>query len=129
MFSFRDGFFFTNARFSLSRGTLPSLDAIATADTRRLCVINPLCAIEGARKASGFGAQSKNKKKEKGKKEGKKGEKTYRADEPVARLGPGDDRGRGARALGVGHDDGLAALHGGHGGVGGAQVDTDDLFW
>ena len=119
VFSFGDGFT-PNAGFGFSslvksRGTLPAfalLDAIAIAD-------DPLCAIDsvqrGAERVSDSGI--KNNKK-----------KTHRPDEPVARLGPGHHRRGGARALGVGHDDGLAALHGGDGRVGGAQVDADDLL-
>ena len=49
------------------------------------------------------------------------------ADEPLARLGEGHDRRRQPAAFGVGDDDGLAAFHDGHDGVGGAQVDADDF--
>jgi hypothetical protein len=49
------------------------------------------------------------------------------ADQAVAGLGEGHHRWRGAAALGVGDDGGLAALHGSHGRVGGAQIDADDL--
>ena len=54
-------------------------------------------------------------------------DETHRADQAVARLGPRHNGRRRARPLGVGHNDGLAALHGGDGGVGRAQVDADDL--
>ena len=47
------------------------------------------------------------------------------ADEDLAVLGERDDRGRGARALGVRDDRRLAALQDGDDGVGGAEVDTD----
>mmetsp|Transcript_7468 Transcript_7468/g.31055 ORF Transcript_7468/g.31055 Transcript_7468/m.31055 type:complete len:765 (+) Transcript_7468:164-2458(+) len=50
------------------------------------------------------------------------------ADEAVAVLGVGDDGGGGAAALGVGHDGGGTTLHGGDRGVGGAEVDADDLL-
>jgi len=50
------------------------------------------------------------------------------ADEAVAVLGVGDDGRGGAATLGVGHDGGGATLHGGDRGVGGAEVDTDDLL-
>jgi hypothetical protein len=53
---------------------------------------------------------------------------SHLADEAVAVLGEGDDRGGGAAALGVCDDGGLAALHGRHGAVGGAQVHADDLW-
>ena len=49
------------------------------------------------------------------------------ADEHLTGLGEGDDRGRRARALGVGDDDGIAALEDGDDGVGGTEVDTDGL--
>ena len=39
----------------------------------------------------------------------------------------GDDGGRGARALGVLDDLGRLALHDGDAGVGGAEVDADDV--
>src|SRR5690606_17431750 len=42
-------------------------------------------------------------------------------------LGPGDDGRSGAVALAVFDDAGLAAFHDGDAGVGGAQVDADDL--
>jgi hypothetical protein len=48
--------------------------------------------------------------------------------EALPGLGVGDDGGRGAVALGVGDDGGLAALHGRHGGVGGAEVDPHHLL-
>ena len=47
------------------------------------------------------------------------------ADQDLAVLGEGDDRGRRAGALGVGDDGGLAALQDRHHGVGGAEVDAD----
>ena len=49
------------------------------------------------------------------------------ADEALAVLCKGDDGRRGARALGVGDDDGLAALHDGDAGIGGTKVNADDL--
>ena len=49
------------------------------------------------------------------------------ADEHVAVGLEGDDRWRGATALFVGDDLGLVALHDGDDGVGGAEVDADDL--
>ncbi len=49
------------------------------------------------------------------------------ADHALAGLGEGHDGRRGARALGVGDDDGLAALHDGDAAVGGAQIYTDNL--
>ena len=49
------------------------------------------------------------------------------ADEALAVLCKGDDGRRGARALGVGDDNGLAALHDGDAGIGGTKVNTDDL--
>ena len=49
------------------------------------------------------------------------------ADEHLAALGEGDDRRRRARALGVGDDDGVAALEDGDDGVGGTEVDADGL--
>ena len=48
------------------------------------------------------------------------------ADEHLALLGEGDDRRGGAGALGVRDDGGLAALEDGDGGVGGAEIDSDD---
>jgi len=50
------------------------------------------------------------------------------ANEAVAGLGVRHHRGRGPRPLGVGHDRGLAALHSGHRGVGGPQVDAHHLL-
>jgi hypothetical protein len=47
------------------------------------------------------------------------------ADQHLAVLGERDDGRRGARALGVGDDGGLAALQDGDAGVGGAEVDAD----
>ncbi len=49
------------------------------------------------------------------------------ADEDVAVLGEGDDRRRGARAFGIGDDDGLACFQDGHAGVGCTEVDADDF--
>lgn len=74
---------------------------------------------ENARKE---GAPMRTRNHQKGKKD-----ETHRADQAVARLGPRHNGRRRARPLGVGHNDGLAALHGGDGGVGRAQVDADDL--
>ena len=48
-------------------------------------------------------------------------------DEPFAGLGERDHGGRDAAAFGVGDDDGLAAFHDGHHGVGGAEIDADDF--
>jgi len=53
--------------------------------------------------------------------------KQYLADKAVAGLCEGHDGRRGARALRVGHDGRLAALHGRHRAVGGAQVDAHHL--
>jgi len=50
------------------------------------------------------------------------------ADESVAVLGVGDDGGGGSLALGVGDDGGFAAFHGGDGGIGGSQVDTNNFL-
>ena len=50
-----------------------------------------------------------------------------RADQDLALIGVGDDRGRRARALGVLDHLGLAALHDGDAGVRGAEVDANDL--
>jgi len=47
------------------------------------------------------------------------------ADQHLAVLGEGDDRGSSALPLGVGDDRGLAALEDGDAGVGGAEVDAD----
>ena len=47
------------------------------------------------------------------------------ADEHLAVAGEGDDRGRRARALGVGDDRRLAAFEDGDDGVGGPEVDAD----
>ena len=49
------------------------------------------------------------------------------ADEALAVLGEGHHRGGGAAAFRVGDDGGLGALHHGHTGIGGAQIDTDNL--
>ena len=49
------------------------------------------------------------------------------ADQPLARLAEGHDRGHGPAALRAGDDGRLAALHDGDHGVGGAEVDADDL--
>ena len=49
------------------------------------------------------------------------------ADETLAVLGKGHDRRRGASALRVGDNGRFAALHDGDAGIGGAQVDTDNL--
>ena len=49
------------------------------------------------------------------------------ADEPLAVLGERDDRGGGAPAFGVRNDDRVAAFHDGNDGIGGTQVDADDL--
>jgi hypothetical protein len=48
-------------------------------------------------------------------------------DEHLAGLGERHDRRRRARALGVGDDDGIAALEDGHHRVGGSEVDADCL--
>jgi len=48
--------------------------------------------------------------------------------ESVPGLGVRHDGGRGPRPLRVGDDRRLAALHGGHRGVGGAQVDSHHLL-
>ena len=49
------------------------------------------------------------------------------ADQTLAGLGEADNGRRGARAFGVGDDDGLAAFHNGDAAVGGAKVDANDL--
>ena len=49
------------------------------------------------------------------------------ADEALAVLGKRHDRRRGAAALRVGDDGRFAALHDGDAGIGGAQVDADNL--
>jgi hypothetical protein len=49
------------------------------------------------------------------------------AAQDFAVFGVGDDRRRGARAFGVFDDLRLAAFHDGNAGVGGAEVDADDL--
>jgi len=49
------------------------------------------------------------------------------ADEDLAVLGEGHDRGRRARPFGVGDDGRLAALEDGDDRVGGAEIDTDGL--
>ena len=54
---------------------------------------------------------------------------SYLPDQAVARLSVRDDGWRRASALRVGDDGGLPALHDAAGGVGGAQVDADDLKW
>jgi hypothetical protein len=48
-------------------------------------------------------------------------------DQPLPRFGERHDRGRETAPLRVGDDDGLAALHHCHDGVGGAEVDADDF--
>ena len=45
----------------------------------------------------------------------------------LAVLADGQNGGGGAVALSVGDDDGLAALHHGNAGIGGTQINTDDL--
>ncbi len=49
------------------------------------------------------------------------------ANEPLASLGEGNDRGNGSATLGRGDHGRLAALHDGHHGVGRSQIDPDDL--
>ena len=49
------------------------------------------------------------------------------ADQPLAVVGEGDDRRRGAHALGVLDDLRRLAFHHGDAGIGGAEVDADDL--
>ena len=49
------------------------------------------------------------------------------ADEPLAVVGEGDDRRRGAHAFGVLDDFRRFAFHDGDAGIGGAEVDADDL--
>ena len=49
------------------------------------------------------------------------------ADHTLAVLGEGHDGRRGARALGIGDDDGLAAFQNGDAAVGSTQIDTDDF--
>ena len=49
------------------------------------------------------------------------------ADEPLAVVREGDDRGRGAHALGVLDDFRRLAFHDGDARIGGAEVDADDL--
>ena len=49
------------------------------------------------------------------------------ADQPLAALGEGHDRRRGAGSFLVGDDRGLAGLHHGDHRIGGAQVDANDL--
>ena len=49
------------------------------------------------------------------------------ADQPLTRLGEGDDRRRQPAAFRVGDDDRFAAFHDGDNRVGGAQVDADDF--
>src|SRR5262249_52163430 len=49
------------------------------------------------------------------------------ADDDFIVLGERDDRRRGAVALAVLDDPGLAALHEGHAGIGGPEVDADYL--
>ena len=49
------------------------------------------------------------------------------ADQPLAVLGEGDDRGRGARAFGIFDDLGGRALHDGDARIGRAEVDADDF--
>ncbi len=47
------------------------------------------------------------------------------ADQALAIVGKGDDRGRGARAFGVLDDLGSGAFHHRHAGIGGAEIDAD----
>ena len=49
------------------------------------------------------------------------------ADEALAVVGEGDDRGRGARALGILDDLGRRPFHDGDAGIGRAEVDADDF--
>ena len=49
------------------------------------------------------------------------------ADQPLAVVGEGDDRGRGARALRILDDLGVLAVHDGDAGIGRAEVDADDF--
>ena len=49
------------------------------------------------------------------------------ADEPLAVVREGDDRRRGARAFGILDDLRRRAVHHGHAGIGGAEVDADDF--
>jgi hypothetical protein len=49
------------------------------------------------------------------------------ADQPLAVLGEGDDRRRGARAFRIFNDLRLAAFHDGDAAVGGAKIDTDNF--
>ena len=49
------------------------------------------------------------------------------ADEAFAIFGEGDDGGCGTRAFAVLEDDGFAAFHDGHAGVGGAEIDSEDF--
>lgn len=48
------------------------------------------------------------------------------ADQPLAVLGKGDDRRRRSGTLGIFNDLCLFALHDGHAGIGGAEIDADD---
>ena len=49
------------------------------------------------------------------------------ADQPLAVVGEGDDRGRGAPALGILDDLGVLAVHDGDARIGRAEVDADDF--
>ncbi len=49
------------------------------------------------------------------------------ADESFAIFGEGDDGGCGTRAFAVLEDNGFAAFHDGHAGVGGAEIDSEDF--
>jgi hypothetical protein len=49
------------------------------------------------------------------------------ADQAFARIGEGDDRGRGVGPLGVGDDLGRRPFHDRHARIRGAQIDTDDF--
>jgi hypothetical protein len=49
------------------------------------------------------------------------------ADEAFAVLSEGNDGGCGTSAFAVLEDDGFAAFHDGHAGVGGAEIDSEDF--